>query len=417
MDDEIDREVFGPLADISEESLILLASNIRKEVLNASTTTSKYVARMCGSYNIVHIIQLDDLKLVIRVPATGWGVGKNDMAARALQSQVATMRLVARNTAIPVPKVYHYDTTDSNPIGAPYLCMSFVPGTTVSHVWFENPDAISREEFRLNVLRSLSKVMAQFSCFTFDKMGSIMDEEDSSSSLAPCYHWHNNDDGTTQVISSGPFDSASAYVQTHFEETSKKNEWDKAESKVLESIMPSSAIHDSTVGFVLRPPDLDSQNVMVDEQGNVTGLIDWDLAHTMPRSMGYAMYPSWITRDWDPLMYGWPKMDTEDSPEELERYRAFYKEELGKALDGKGDWELTAKSHITEAVWIAALSRTNRLEICRKFVQVALDVDANEALTVLYDIGDDYYDEEDWTILDTKLKQLVTLNPDSDQGP
>ena len=30
--------------------------------------------------------------------------------------------------------------------------------------------------------------------------------------------------------------------------------------------------------FVLSVPDFDSQNIMVDDQGNLTGIIDWDLA-------------------------------------------------------------------------------------------------------------------------------------------
>ncbi|KAI0378221.1 kinase-like domain-containing protein [Hypomontagnella monticulosa] len=411
MDDEIDRETFGPLVDITEESLILLASNIRKEVLHETTSVSKHVARTAGSYNIVHIIQLDDLKLVIRIPATGWGVGKNDTAARALESQVATMRLITKKTTIPVPQVYHYDTSDNNPIGAPYICMSFVPGTTVSRVWFKDPDTTSREELRLKILKSVARVMGQFSCFTFDKIGSIVDDE-TTTPLAPCYDWQENFDGSIQVVSSGPFDTASDFVQAHFKPSSEESEWDKAESIMLQSMMPSSAINESSGGFVLLPPDFDSQNVMVDEQGNVTGLIDWDLVQTMPRSMGYARYPSWITRDWDPLMYGWPKMDTEDSPETLERYRAYYNGELGKELNEEGDWQFTKKSHITEAVWIAAFGSHNRLEICRKFVRVALDVDADQALSVMYDIGTDYYDDKDWNVLETKLKRMVSLKSD-----
>ena len=39
---------------------------------------------------------------------------------------------------------------------------------------------------------------------------------------------------------------------------------------------------------------------MVDEQGNVTGLIDWNLTQTMPRCVRYARYHGWTTRDWDP---------------------------------------------------------------------------------------------------------------------
>ena len=86
----------------------------------------------------------------------------------------------------------------------------------------------------------------------------------------------------------------------------------------------------------------------------MAGLIDWDLVHTIPEYLGYAKYPSWITRDWDPLMHGWPKMvDSEDSPEALERYREHYNTEFGNALGSAADWKWTKKSHMVEAIWIA----------------------------------------------------------------
>ncbi|UNI22120.1 hypothetical protein JDV02_008040 [Purpureocillium takamizusanense] len=403
-DSDSDDEVFGPLVAISEESLVLLALNISNRVLHAPSSSGKLVSRIRGSYNIVHIIQLDGVRLVIRVPATGWGSGMTITAARALQSQVATIRLIRRSTTIPVPEVYGLDTTSNNEIGAPYLCMSFMPGKTVSKTWFDGFSTIPREELRLRILTSLSQTMAQFSRLAFAKMGSVMEDEAGSTFIGPSYDWYEDDDGSLQVKASGPFDSASAYLKHHVVLSSKGGVWDEAEAKVMHSVLPCLV---SRNGFVLCPPDFDSQNVMVDEQGNVTGLIDWDLTQTMPRFLGYARYPSWITRDWDPLMYGWPKMvNSEDSPEALERYRAYYKKELGRALCWQGDWEFTEKSHVAEAVWIAGLNRHNRPAICRKLVQVAAGEDV-DALDILYDIGSGHYSEEDWIILESKLRQLI----------
>lgn len=73
--------------------------------------------------------------------------------------------------------------------------------------------------------------------------------------------------------------------------SSNKNVWDKAEAKVLEAIVNCLPTLDSPPGFVVCLPDFDSQNVLVDDQGTITGLIDWDLAQTMPRFVGYARYP------------------------------------------------------------------------------------------------------------------------------
>ncbi|KAI2466729.1 kinase-like protein [Annulohypoxylon bovei var. microspora] len=415
MNDEVDREVFGPLADIPQRSLITLAARIRERLFHTRSEKGQLLGRIVGSYNIVHIIQLDnDFRLVIRVPVTGWGSGKTETAARALESQVATMRLIAQKTSIPVPQVYDFDTTDRNEIQAPYMCISFVSGMPVSQAWFREPATMSRHELRLNILRSLSQVMAQFSCFSFDKIGSIPGDGAGSHSLAPCYSWGRSDDGTLRVMSSGPFDTTSAYLAHHYKED-VEDAYGKAALAVMKSVMPASVNYDSSGEFVLCPPDFDSQNVMVDQHGNVTGLLDWDHAHTMPRPMGYARFPSWITRDWSPQMYSWPGMsDIEDSPKDLEICRVLYTLELGKSLGWQGDWRFTQNSHMTEAVWVAAHHRRDRIEICRKLIEEALNIDTDTALGFLYDIGAGYYDDADWRELDVKLKRMVVLNPTSD---
>ena len=108
-----------------------------------------------------------------------------------------------------------------------------------------------------------------------------------------------------------------------------------------------------------------------------------------------------------PLMYGWPKMaESEDSPGTLERYRAYYNAEVGKALKWQDYWQFTEKSQIAEAIWIAALCRPNRLEICRKFVQVTAGNDI-DALDILYDIGAGSYGDEYWNILEDNLKRVI----------
>ncbi|KAI4858978.1 kinase-like protein [Hypoxylon rubiginosum] len=414
--EDIDRDSFGPLLDISEESLIHLATDIRKRCFNKSTSIARYVSCAIGSYNIIHFIQLDEHRFVIRLPITGWGSGKNETAARAMESQVATLRLIARNTTVPVPQVYDFDTTDDNAIGAPYYCMGWIPGKPVLQVWFEHPKLMSREQFRLNILKSLSQIMPQLSRFTFNKVGSISSRSSTPAASDPCYDWAIGSNGQLEIVSSGPFDSAVAYVKARYDHAPEDNVWINAQEKIMSHILPFSPIYDAQDSFVLRAPDFNPQNVMVDEQGNVTGLIDWDLAQTVPRCVGYATYPCWITRDWDPLMYDWPgSPDSEDSPETLERYRAYYNEELGKALDFKGDWRFTEKSHITEAVWIATLCRMNRMEICRKLVQTALNIDPKEAFDLVFNIGMDYY--EDWDSLLAKLKRLVNLELESPAEP
>jgi hypothetical protein len=411
---EIDAEVFGPLASISEDSLITLASRIAKDVLHVPSdnvfNNTKLVTRICGSYNIVHVMEVETTKLIIRVPATGWGAGMTKAAEDALASQVAIMRLIRKKTDVPVPEVYSFDPTNNNKISAPFICMSFIPGETVSHVWLDDSlDEVSRDSLRLSILTSISKSMAQLSSLTFDRIGSIMEREDGANFLGPVFDWDEQEDGSMQVKAARTYVSTTEYLACHMEFKAERDSWDRSGNKMVEALVQSSPDLNSHSRFVLCPPDFDSQNILVDpNSGNVTGFIDWDLCQTMPPHLGYARYPGLITRDWDPLMYGYPVIETEDSPETLQRYREHYNIKLGEALSWEGDWKFTKNSHISEAVWNAALSSFTRMDIVRKFVEVALGIQTqSDALSVLYDLGDDYYSQEDWDSLKEKLKLLV----------
>jgi hypothetical protein len=172
----------------------------------------------------------------------------------------------------------------------------------------------------------------------------------------------------------------------------------------MDAVVRHLPFRDSAEGFVLSVPDLDSQNILVDDEGNLTGLIDWDLVQTLPRCVGYCRYPGWITRDWDPLMYGWPRSDSENSPEELARYRMHYNQAMGEAMLWTGDWEFTGKSHLWEAIWVAVLNNVNRLEICCKLVQEATGNDKDSARGLMYDIGTG---EADWPRLEKQLEAFI----------
>jgi hypothetical protein len=83
------------------------------------------------------------------------------------------------------------------------------------------------------------------------------------------------------------------------------------------SIVPDPAL--SGPPFVLAHTDLNFQNILVDGEGNVTGIIDWDDMLVGPRQSGCCQYPSWITRDWDPKMYGYYR-HSDGSRSEVRKY-------------------------------------------------------------------------------------------------
>lgn len=308
----------------------------------------------------------------------------------------------------------HFDTTANNEIGAPYIAMSYIKGQPVSSLWFENSGSTPLEERRKNILKQLAQAMSQLNLHHFDKIGSLIpNNEDDGYHLGPCFDC-NEADGTVTISSSGPFSTTMSFLRHYWTPINEKSPFSIGAAKLLEEeILPLIPCDSSE--FVLALPDFDSQNVMADEMGNITGIIDWDNVQTVPGFMGCLRYPGWITRDWDPLMYGWPQCPGENSPDELQKYRAYYLQEMKQALVCVDDFRLTEKSHIFEAFWIAVSNRANRLGICQKFVEEARsrldeddipeDLDEN-GLNVLYDIASGYLDDEDWEALRKGLTAL-----------
>jgi hypothetical protein len=418
---EGDEDVFGSLLNITADQLVALGSRIRELVFKVTTEDGLLVESRSGSFNLARILQLDEARMVIHIPATGKLGDLSRPAKEALESHVQTLKYITEHTSVPVPEVFHFDTSANNEIGAPYIAMSCISGKPVARLWFEDSGPTPLEERRQNILKQLAQAMAQLNVYHFDKIGSLApNDQDDGYHLGPCFSWGQAEDGTIPITSSGPHLDTSSFLRGYWQPANEKSGFSVGANKVLEEMLP--LLPNDSSKFALAHADIDSQNVMADEQGNITGIIDWDNAQTMPNFMGCLRYPSWITRDWYPFMY-WPESPDGNSPEELQKYRAYYLQEMRRALvpQGGDDYKLTAKSRIFEAIWIAVSNEKNRPMICAKFVEEANKrLDKEEipdghggldckALLTLKSIADDLVDDEGWECLRKGLKALMNL--------
>lgn len=365
----------------------MLASRIRHRVEGQRPSSNSTVTVLSGSYNLVHIIHFpDDVKYVVRVPASGWGGKFNAAAKRAFISEALTMRFIAENTQIPIPAVYDFDTSEQDEIGAPYIAMSFISRHTVASTWFDDGGSTSREERRGRTLDTVGQAVSQLEQLRFDQIGCLEFEQDGQAKVGPCFSLLEDESGDDdsakhlEVNAAGPFQCSSAYLNQKSRCTACEDGRDPMKVGLGSEMVISRAIsylptpRNGRETFPLSIPDFDSQNIMIDEQGNVTGIVDWDGVQTEPEFFGPCRYPGWITRDWDPLMYGYPFIAKEDSPQLLCRYRRRYHAQMQR-LRRCNNMDLTLKSHIFEAVVIAAASDTCRPEIAVKLVRHALRID------------------------------------------
>ncbi|KAF2864886.1 hypothetical protein BDV95DRAFT_588256 [Massariosphaeria phaeospora] len=122
--------------------------------------------------------------------------------------------------------------------------------------------------------------------------------------------------------------------------------------KILDMVFATGAFNPSKEQetFALAHHDLDLQNLLTDEDGNITGIIDWDGSIAAPRCIGTAAVPIFLNRDWFPG-YANTLSISPHLAWKTETYRQFYAQALVEA--GHPDAKFTTKSPIYQAALCA----------------------------------------------------------------
>jgi hypothetical protein len=108
---------------------------------------------------------------------------------------------------------------------------------------------------------------------------------------------------------------------------------------------------DEQESFVLHHPDLDLQNILVDDDGNVASILDWHETITAPRCTGYASLRNFLTNEWFP---GFTLTDPPHMSWTVDHYRQIYAEAMKQ--HGGDDNKSTYKSSMYQAA-VAAVTR------------------------------------------------------------
>lgn len=193
-DEEEDDEMkdFRPiLSAISLENIPSLASNLRHQqdvkIAQDSEGTVEPELMDCaicdtplsGSFNLLYKIEFSDgVTWACRIPAIGTAEKFDQPAARAMENEVLTMRLLKRETTIPIPTIHGYSVSIDNELNCPYILMDFVEGTLLQEKWFdESLSKTELEEVRVHALKEIAEVMIQLGKFQFDEGGTLTFDE------------------------------------------------------------------------------------------------------------------------------------------------------------------------------------------------------------------------------------------------
>ena len=336
-------------------------------------------SRTCGTYHLVAFITSVDAtrsskEWVIRIPAHGIASHWTPEDTYMLEREVQLVEHVRKNTKAPVPRIFAYSSDCNNELGSPFMLMSKLPGKCAYEIWFEGPynrkyafrtadvPSVSTEKKRVNFLRSLARTMTEVQKVSFDKIGMPQISEDGQTiSVGPSYTWleDNQDEAAERRASSTTRMYANVGLAKNFKVDPRAKQ-DIAHlrnagiRKVLNIIFSQSVFNESSSGpesFTIHHNDLDLQNILVDEEGNVTGIIDWDKAFAAPRCIGAAAVPIFLRSDWYPRythdLWISPNMGWNE-----QYYREIYAAAMVEA--GNPDAKYTSKSAIYQAC-IAAL--------------------------------------------------------------
>ncbi|KAK4144484.1 kinase-like protein [Dichotomopilus funicola] len=190
-----------------------------------------------------------------------------------LLSDITTMRVIKERTTIPVPTVHAYDVSPSNEVGYPYVLMEALPGRILG-------GPIAKQvplEHLPKVAKQLAGVLFQLHArLAFERLGRLWSGDDGNGPVEWFYAERQEDNRQA--------------LQSHYQD----KEW-LAACWVLKTAVSHIIIEPRLRGpFPLCHLDLHYGDILFDDDYNLTGVIDWSGAQTVPLER-LAVSPEFIT--------------------------------------------------------------------------------------------------------------------------
>lgn len=255
-----------------------------QNTLACSVDTAKFTS---GAFNVVVALTFSDsIQWVARIMLPREEDDEDILIP--LMSEISTMELIRTKTTIPVPHIFGYGVT-TNEFGYPYLLMEALSGNVLeSQMGLSVPD-----EHKGKFSAQLARYIYELSTIRFNRIGRISHLHESElPELLPF-----------PVMGSpvGPLSTSLEYfylwrrAQTNaiLQEHRGQQEWEVA-AWLLEQSLTTIATEEHIYGpFPLCHLDFHFNNILVDGDYNITGIIDWSNAQTVPVER-FAMIPEFI---------------------------------------------------------------------------------------------------------------------------
>ena len=206
-----------------------------------------------------------------------------------LRSEVVTIQFLCTHSTLPIPRIHGYDLDWTNQLGAPYVLMDAVHGTFFKKILPDIP-----ESAKTSVYRQLAKIMIEMSILPrWEKIGFLKLGDDSQYTITTMafegYH------RSPAVNTSREFYLQRANWFLECKQKEGNNDWVALAWLYREAIPHFIQSRYEKGPFPLRHPDFSNPNILYDEMGNVSGMIDWTAAQVSPWEQ-FARYPHEFNR-------------------------------------------------------------------------------------------------------------------------
>ncbi|KAJ8062551.1 hypothetical protein OCU04_009078 [Sclerotinia nivalis] len=309
-------EIFGLEPRWTSEPDIAKVESIARKHLNLKENDFCHLSFYAeGAFNKLYKVEIEGGCFLVRVTLPVDPLNKTN-------SEVATINFIRQTTDIPVPQILAFDDTGENELGFEWILMTMLSGGNLRTKWRK-----LSQDSKQNLVKQIVQYQAQLFRHKFSAIGNIFvapesqlvkgnlssgilsagakgtpqDSQQMSFTLGQIvsmfFFWG---DHITQDVPRGPFTNSKDWLYTRLtliitdqerilKTTNDENEIEDAHDakilaerllKLLPSVFPTTdSIPEQFVHF---HDDLSSRNILIDDDGTITGIVDWECVSTLP---------------------------------------------------------------------------------------------------------------------------------------
>lgn len=301
------RELQALRRKVNDKNLLHLASKVNRGIPCHFDSTDPLGRQMLGGMHVHLRIKFADgtawLARLLRFNVTSFD---DRLSNEILLAECATLRWL-ETVRIPAPRLYGYGLRNDpgNNVGVAYMLIDELPGRPLAHV-----DATAEDLGR--VYLQLADILNTISQHPFDKIGSLFPGPNGEVVIGPI-----TGDRTGTLSQIGPFDNGVQYYVAWTEEYLRLISDGQLFSqypvdaylmfRYLRELAMAGTCNGferelDTRPFFLKHTDDKGDHILVDDQFNITGIIDWSFARIVPAYEAFG--PSLATAELGDLLNG-----------------------------------------------------------------------------------------------------------------